>query len=181
MKIILLAAMTIDGKIARNETHLVDWSSREDKRLFFATTKHAGVIIMGNNTFKTLASPLPGRLHIVLTATVEGKISVTGAVEYTSQTPEEIVAALETRGYTEAVLAGGAQVNTLFLKAGLVDELWLTVEPLIFGVGIDLFRGVELDVRARLVHFEQLNEAGAVHLRYSLRSFELDTPGEEAL
>src|SRR5687768_13483128 len=143
MKIILMAAVTIDGKIARHDSHFVDWSSREDKKLFFQTSKRAGVIIVGNNTFKTFPSPLPGRLHVVLTRSIEGTASVPGAIEYTSDSPERIVADLEARGYTEAVLTGGAQVNALFLQAGLIDEIWLTVEPLIFGQGIDLFLGPE--------------------------------------
>ncbi len=169
MKIILLAATTLDGKIARNETHFVDWSSREDKKLFFATSKRAGVVILGHNTYKTLPAPLPGRLHVVLTATVEGKENQPGLVEFTNLPPEEIVADLEKRGYTEAVLTGGAQINALFLKSNLVDEIWLTIEPLIFGVGLDVFRGVQFDLRARLIYVEQLNDTGSVHLRYSLR------------
>lgn len=169
MKIMLLAAVTLDGKIARNELHFVDWTSKEDKKLFFDTSKRAGVIILGNNTYKTLPIPLRGRLHVVLTRTPEEKASMPGAVEYTDRSPEEIVADLEARGYTEAVLTGGAQINALFLKSKLVDEVWLTVEPLIFGAGIDLFRGVEFDERATLIHVERLNEGGTVHLRYSLR------------
>ena len=169
MRILLLAAVTLDGKIARNTHHFVNWSSREDKKLFFATSRQAGVIIVGNNTFKTLPSPLPGRLHIVLTTTLEGKVNISGSVEYTDRTPPEIVADLEARGYTEAVLTGGAQINALFLQHGLVDEIWLTVEPLIFGAGIDLIRGLEFDLRAKLIHIEKLNEDGTVHLRYSLR------------
>jgi dihydrofolate reductase len=169
MKIILMAAVTIDGKIARNDSHFVDWSSREDKKLFFQTSKRAGVIIVGNNTFKTFPSPLPGRLHIVLTRNIEGKESVPGAVEYTSDPPERIVADLESRGYTEAVLTGGAQVNALFLQAGLIDEIWLTVEPLIFGQGIDLFLGPEFDLHGTLLSAEKLNEEGAVLLKYGLR------------
>nr|AIA16162.1 RibD C-terminal domain protein [uncultured bacterium] len=170
MKIMLLAAVTLDGKIARNEHHFVDWSSREDKKMFFATSKQAGVIIVGHNTYKTLPAPLPGRLHVVLTTNTADKVAVPGQVEFTSDPPEKIVADLEARGYTEAVLTGGAQINALFLKAGLVDEVWLTVEPLIFGVGIDLFRGTPFDVRARLIHMEQLNDGGTLHLRYSLHS-----------
>jgi dihydrofolate reductase len=169
MKIILMAAVTIDGKIARNERHFVDWSSKEDKKLFFRETKRAGVVIMGNNTYKTLPSPLPGRLHIVLTANRSDKTDLPGVVEYTDRPPEEIVTGLEARGYSEAVLIGGAQVNSLFLKRGLVDELWLTIEPLIFGSGIDLLRGADFDLRARLTRIERLNETGTVHLRYSLR------------
>ncbi|MBF6614019.1 MAG: dihydrofolate reductase [Chloroflexi bacterium] len=170
MKIMLLAAVTIDGKIARNETHFVDWSSREDKKIFFAASKRAGVIVLGHNTYKTLPAPLPGRLHVVLSTTIEDKVSQPGLIEFTNLPPEEIVRDLEARGYTEAVLTGGAQINALFLKSGLVDEIWLTVEPLIFGVGLDLFRGVQFDQRARLIHVEQLNDSGTVHLRYDLRN-----------
>ena len=67
MKIILMAAVTLDGKIARNEAHFVDWSSHEDKKLFYATSKRARVLILGNNTFKTfphLAGPPPHRPHL---------------------------------------------------------------------------------------------------------------------
>jgi dihydrofolate reductase len=63
-------------------------------------------------------------------------------------------------------MAGGAVANALFLKAGLVNEIWLTVEPVIFGTGIDLFRGAEFDLHASLISVEQLNEGGTVHLKY---------------
>jgi dihydrofolate reductase len=169
MKIIMLAAVTIDGKLARNSAHFVDWTSREDKRIFASTTRHAGVIILGNNTYKTLPAPLPGRLHVVLTYSLAGKESIPGEVEYTSNTPARIVAGLEARGYTEAVLGGGSQVNALFLQSGLVDEIWLTIEPAIFGLGIDLLHGVQFDLQARLIHMERLNDAGSVQLRYNLR------------
>ena len=168
MKIILMAAVTLDGKIARNHDHFVDWSSPEDKRLFYAATRRAGVLILGHNTFKTFPSPLPGRLHIVLTTAIEGKENVPGTVEYTGDTPERIVADLTARGYTEAILAGGAQINALFLEAGLVDEMWLTVEPLVFGAGIDLFAGVVFDERATLLSVDRLNEGGTLHMRYAL-------------
>jgi dihydrofolate reductase len=169
MKIILLAVVTLDGKIARNEHNYVDWSSKEDKRIFFATTKQAGAMILGHNTFQTFPSVLPGRLHIVLTINPEGKANIPGQLEYTNQSPQEIVSDLEARGYEQAVVAGGGQINALFLKAGLIDEIWLTVEPLIFGSGVDLFRGFEFDLRARLLSVEKLNDSGTLHLRYSLR------------
>jgi dihydrofolate reductase len=169
MKITLVMVTTIDGKIARNEHHFVDWSSREDKRVFFGATKKAGVLIVGHNTFQTFSAPLPGRLHIVITSTTDDKTNIPGVVEYTSAPPEEIVADLEARGYEEAALTGGAQVNALFLKAGLIDELSLTIEPLIFGSGLDLFRGAEFDVRAELLSVEKLNDSGTLHLRYGLR------------
>jgi dihydrofolate reductase len=168
VKVIILAAVTIDGKLARNAAHFSNWTSREDKRIFVQASKQAGVLVLGNNTYKTLPAPLPGRLHIVMTRNPAAERNIPGVVEFTAQSPAEIVADLEARGYIEVALAGGAQVNSLFLAAGLVDELWLTIEPVIFGQGVDLFSGFDFDLRARLTHLEQLNEDGAVHLRYSL-------------
>jgi dihydrofolate reductase len=169
MKITLVMVITIDGKIARNDHQFVDWSSKEDKRIFYSLTRKAGVLIVGHNTFETFSAPLPGRLHIVVTSTTEGKTNIPGQVEYTSASPEKIVADLEARGYTEAALTGGAQINALFLKAGLIDEISLTIEPLIFGSGLDLFRGAEFDLRASLLSVEKLNEGGTLHLRYGLQ------------
>nr|AIA18575.1 RibD C-terminal domain protein [uncultured bacterium] len=148
MKITLVMVMTLDGKIARNEHHFVDWSSKEDKRIFFGLTKKAGVMIMGHNTFETFTPPLPGRLHVVVTSTTGDKTGIPGQVEYTSASPEEIVASLRERGYEEATLVGGAQINALFLKADLIDEISLTLEPLIFGSGLDLLSRCHFDVPA---------------------------------
>ena len=168
MKVVMLAAVTIDGKLARNSAHYVDWTSKEDKKIFFSTSKRAGVLVLGHNTYKTFPSPLPNRLHVVLTYEPENQQSVPGEVEYTSASPEQIVATLEARGYSEMALGGGSQINSLFLEHNLVDEIWLTVEPIIFGLGVDLLRGVQFDIRARLLTMERLNEEGAVLLKYGL-------------
>ncbi|MGI8588017.1 MAG: dihydrofolate reductase family protein [Chloroflexia bacterium] len=168
MRIILIAAVTLDGKMARHAAHLSDWTSPQDKRIFREETRRAGVVILGNNTYKTLASPLPGRLHIVLTRDPPSQPAMPGVVEFTDAPPAAIVADLERRGYMAAALTGGAQVNSLFLAADLVDEIWLTVEPLIFGRGIGIFEDAVPDLRARLVELRQLNE-GAFLVRYSLR------------
>jgi dihydrofolate reductase len=169
MEITLMAAVTLDGKIARHAAHLSDWTSPEDKKLFRTETRRAGVIIIGHNTFRTLHRPLPGRLHIVLTRDLADKVNIPGVVEYTTAAPATIVADLTGRGYARAILVGGAQVNALFLAADLVDEIWLTVEPVIFGQGLSLFAGGAFARRARLVSLTPLN-ADAFLARYSLRS-----------
>jgi dihydrofolate reductase len=168
MEIILIAAVTLDGKIARNAAHLSNWTSREDKRVFREETRRAGVVILGHNTFKTLARPLSGRLHIVLTRDPSAQAPIPGVVEFTAASPAAIAADLAGRGYARAALVGGAQTNAAFLAADLVDEIWLTVEPLIFGVGVPLFEGTAFDRRARLVSLTPLN-ADAFLARYSLR------------
>lgn len=167
-QIILLAAVTVDGKMARDTTQLSNWTSPEDKKIFVAESKRAGVIILGNSTFRTLPRPLPGRLHIVLTRDLTGKTNIPGVVEYTNATPQQIGADLFARGYTSAVLAGGSQINALFLANDMVDELWLTFEPIIFGQGVHIFEGISFDLRLRLLSLQQIN-ASAFLAKYSTR------------
>ncbi len=166
MRVLLLAAITLDGKIARDASQFTNWSSREDKRLFQRTSKEAGVVIMGRTTFETLPGPLPGRLMVVMTrdATTTTTAAVEG-VEFTAERPAEVLARLAERGYTSAVLGGGAQIYRAFLEAGLLDELWLTVEPLALGAGISLLGDAPLDQRFTLLEVERLGEQ-SVHLRY---------------
>jgi 5-amino-6-(5-phosphoribosylamino)uracil reductase len=61
----------------------------------------------------------------------------TGAVEaivYGASPPAAaILQALAARGLDRVLLFGGSEVNRLFYSEGLVDELWLTVCPLILG------------------------------------------------
>lgn len=166
MKTSLMCAITLDGKIARNDHEFVNWSSKEDKRLFISTTRRIGVMILGQSTFNTFESPLPGRLHIVVTRDTTGKKNIPGQVEYTSDPPEKILSDLEARGYEEAVVTGGSQINALFLKANLIDELYLTLEPVVFGDGISLFDSGDFNARWRLTHLEKLNDTGSIFLNY---------------
>jgi dihydrofolate reductase len=166
MRVLLLAAMTIDGKIARATHEVIKWNSPEDKSMFMRVSQESGVLIMGRNTYETLERPLPERLHIVLTHRTMNRPSPE-QVEFTSAPPADILADLERRGYQTVILAGGAATNRVFIDAGLVDELWLTLEPLAFGTGISLLGETPLHLRLRLIQSEHLSES-SLQLRYQV-------------
>ncbi|MBF0204054.1 MAG: dihydrofolate reductase, partial [Desulfamplus sp.] len=67
MKVILVMAMTLDGKIARHSMEPVDWTGKADKKKFVEITKKAGAVIMGSTTFDTIGKRLPNRKNIVMT------------------------------------------------------------------------------------------------------------------
>lgn len=140
MKVTLLMAMTLDGKIAEDSDHFPDWTSPGDKKLFADKTKDAGVFIIGSKTFKTIGRALPERKNIVLTRTpgAWGEYKDPNLL-FTDQSPEALLADLEAEGFEEVIVAGGTQINTLFAKQGLIDELIVTVSPIIFGKGLGLF------------------------------------------
>jgi dihydrofolate reductase len=71
------------------------------------------------------------------------------------------------------MLLVGGQTNTSFFRAGLVNEMFVTVEPAIFGRGRDLLDDGALDAKLQLISVEKLNERGTLTLRYLV-----DTSGD---
>lgn len=175
MKIWLIAAMSADGKIAeRIDQSSMDWTSAEDTQFFVEKTKEAGVVVMGRTTFATIGKGLKDRRVIVLTRTPPpyeggGRGEVEG-VEFTNESPTDLVKRLAGEGVETLALGGGASIYGQFLDAGLVDDVFLTLEPFLFGNGVPLgekFARVNLE----LVETRKLN-ARSVLLHYRVqRSF----------
>jgi len=134
IKCFIIAAMTADGFIAKETKHAALWTSKEDKKRFVEITKKAGVVVMGLNTFNTLHRPLKERLNIIYS----NESPIEGA-EITQKSPVDLLKELEERGIKEVAICGGSQIYTMFMKAGVVDRLYLTIEPIFFGQGIKLF------------------------------------------
>lgn len=153
MKTFIIAALTADGFIARNSNHLADWTSKEDKQFFTQKTKEAGVVVMGLNTFKTIGRPLPMR-HNIVYAPPETHLE---GVEVTQKEPRELLKDLESRGYSKVAICGGSTIYTMFMEAGVVDTLYLTLEPVIFGYGLTLFNK-QLDAKLQLKSQNRLND-----------------------
>ena len=133
----MVAALSADGFIARdNSAPSTAWTSKADKKRFSELSKRAGVVVMGSTTYETIGKPLPGRVNIVYIPpgkTYEG-------VETTAKPPAELIAELDKRGFKEVAICGGASIYTMFMKAGLIDTMYLTMEPVLFGSGTRLFR-----------------------------------------
>ncbi len=155
MKLILVMAMSADGCIARNTDHAADWTGREDKKYFADITRMAGVVIMGSRTFDTLDSPLPDRLNLVMTRNRERKSNFPNLV-FTDESPEQILHGLEQKGFPFAVLMGGANLNTVFMKKNLISEVHLTLVPRFFGTGLGLFDS-PLNNKLELQNIEQFS------------------------
>jgi dihydrofolate reductase len=167
MKSILMMAITLDGKIAKYTDHPATWTSGADKKIFVEETKKAGVIVMGQTTYDTIGRPLPGRLNIVLNITPDTSKNIPGSLEFTNTQPKELLEELEKRGFSSVIIGGGSTINGLFLKAGLIDEIWLTIEPKLFGEGLSLFKGAEVDLNLELIETRQLDK-NVIQVRYKI-------------
>lgn len=158
MKVSIIAAMTADGLLGANESQSsLEWRSPVDGKSFIELTKQAGVMVMGAATYRTfrVKRAPPGRRLIVYTHHPE---SITGeGVETTDETPQALLERLQRDGFTSVAICGGASIHSLFLDAGLVDELYLTIEPVLFGQGVPFLRNAT-QARLRLLDCSQLNQ-----------------------
>ena len=71
-------------------------------------------------------------------------------------------------GYKKILLVGGATINGLFLKQNLVDELFLTIEPKIFGYGKNIVEGNLLNTSLQLISIKKINKFGTLLLKYKI-------------
>jgi len=166
-----MMAMTADGKIAKSSDHFPDWTSREDKKMFLDVTKKHGIVIMGEKTFKTFPKALPDRLNVVFTLEknprlIGGQAPETENVKFVSGDVGKVLEELENMGYKSAILGGGAFLNTQFLEKKLIDEIWLTIEPKIFGDGLGIFGG-DFDIDLKLLSIDKINDDSLV-LKYKV-------------
>jgi len=133
----IIAAQSLDGYIGPlDHTNSMSWTSGADKDFFKEKTKEAGVVIMGRTTFETIGKALPDRRTIVYsTEPIE-------SVETTTLGPIELLEQLEKEGHTQVAICGGSSIYSMFLQAGCVSKLYITIEPLLFGNGIPLFANI---------------------------------------
>jgi len=165
MAIVAIAAMTIDGKIARHSNELTDWTSPEDKQLLTGLMDKSDVIVIGNSTYKTAEAPLSKRNCIVLTRSVSETERRGEKLLFCN--PDKVALKDLLRPFGTVALLGGTQTYTYFLQNDLMDELYLTIEPVIFGSGLNLFEGtIGRNARLRLKSVKELNDNGTLLLRY---------------
>ena len=170
MQITLYMGTTIDGFIAKTNGDS-DWVSPIDAENFEKTMMEYGCIIVGRKTFEQFQGdlyPVKGILNIVMTSD-ESMTSDDPEVMYASQSPDEIVHIIEEKGHDKALLIGGGTTNSVFAKAGLINEVILSIHPLAFGQGIHLFEGAGINMKLTLDSSEVL-EDGVIRARYSVNS-----------
>lgn len=157
-----IAAVTLDGKIGANEKHLSNWTSKEDKKFMRALLDTCDVVIVGNNTYRTARKPLSNRNCIVLTRSVKTIKRVSPNLLYVNTRSVNLGKAIQKEGYKKVAVLGGAQTYSYCLEHEMLDDLYVTIEPVIFSSGIPLFAGKFRLRKTRVVSIRKLNKEGTI-------------------
>ncbi len=176
MKVVMIMVSSLNGKTTNgDDPDIYRWTSGEDSDFFFSKIKEAKVIIMGSGTYDVIKDKIkndPGRLRVVLTSSPEkySDNNKKDILEFSSLAPRELVLALSSRGYDEMLLVGGAGVNKSFIESGLVDEIFLTIEPVLFGSGKNLINDGNYLKNLELIDVTKLNDKGTILLKYKVNN-----------
>ncbi len=158
----MIAAQSIDGFISRHQESGTDFCSKQDAAFLASSLKAFDSMVMGRKTYETLRDRILASTSAQYLRKIQTKTPALfsedrreGTIEFTADPPATICRKLAARGRTRCALLGGGETYGAFLKADLVDELWLTIEPVIFGAGVSL-ASEALDNRFRLLSTESL-------------------------
>jgi dihydrofolate reductase len=138
-----------------------------DKQFLDAAIQGGGAVIGGRGTYWAAEawggrSPWPVPFFIV-THHPEDEPAGAGFT-FVNGLDEAIARARETAGDKDVNLMGGADIICQALQAGYVDELSISIAPVVLGAGKSLFEGFNTDVRLEPIRV--LQSPFATHITY---------------
>lgn len=163
-KVILYMAVSANGVIAKNDDD-TSWISKEEWASYGSTVRKAGCLIVGHRTYGILTKqPEFAELKDVKLVAVSHQNLETSAPNHiVARSPQEALEIL--KDFEEVIVAGGGILNASFIAENLVDEIYLDVEPIIFGKGIPLFNDGDFERRLELIGQKKITE-NEIQLHY---------------
>lgn len=166
MKVILYMAMTVNGLIAK-KNNKTEWSDEEWKS-YRDMVRKTGNLTTGRITYplyeKSNFSDMNNPLVVVLTSDISKADSE--KVKY-ANSAKKAIEILEKYGFKTTLVAGGGKTNTSFLQEKLIDEIYLDVEPMIYGEGIPLFSPSDTELKLELLETRKISK-NTIQLHYKV-------------
>ena len=162
---IAFVAASIDGRISLTSEHPPQWTSKEDWQFLQKSLARIDAVVIGRNTYHAAAARLRKRNTFVLSSRPK-TINRRGTVTFVN--PAHVDLPKLFAKYESVAVIGGGAVYRFMLESGLLDEIFVTIEPLIFGRGKEMFIGGSRTTYARLLSVKQLNPGGTLLLHYQI-------------
>ena len=170
-------ATSLDGFIARPDGSL-DWL--DDAQALIPEAEDCGYLefmasidglVMGRQTFERVLTfdPWPYEqtpVYVISHAPVAIPVAVAASVHSFQGTVETLVVHLGKAGFRHLYVDGGRTIQS-FLRAGLLDDITITVIPVLLGTGRPLFGPMPHDVELTLLR-SRAYEFGFVQSTYRI-------------
>ena len=172
-KIILYIASSLDGFIAgRNgDISWLDAYQVEGEDYGYSEfLKAIDIIVMGSKTYEQVLNfgswPYEGVKTYVMTKRQLEPVDK-AKVKFYSGDLNSFVPGIKRESHKNIWLVGGASLSQSFLKHNSIDEMILSIIPVILGDGISLFRRTQEEFRLELLRSGSYDN-GIVQLHYKL-------------
>ncbi len=163
-KIIVYIASSLDGYVAR-ENGSIDWLPEVTESGYDAFYKSVDTVIMGKTTYDQVLTfgeyPYKDKKSFVFTRTNQNKDE---NAEFVSDVEKFVKDGFPGAG-ENIWLVGGAQIIASFLKQRVVDEIIITVIPVLLGKGIPLFKDIENEIKLEFVKTEKYGQLVDLHYK----------------
>jgi dihydrofolate reductase len=167
-KVVLGLAVSLDGFI-EGPNGEYDWCFTDQDYGLSAFFKRVDAIFMGRKSYEVAQSagggqnPWKGMTTYVFSNSLK---EVRGKnVKLLSGDVEDQVRQMKHQEGKDMWLFGGAELTTSFINNGLVDELWLSIHPILLGAGKRLFQNIRERKNLELIE-HKVYESGLVSLTY---------------
>ena len=186
-KVIVSITMSLDGFVAganispeqplgEGGPRLHDWmfdkKTDADEQVSSETMNNSGAVILGNRMYADAIEGAWGGVtpfkmpafvlaHKVPAKVADGFTFVTDGMESAFKQAKAIA------GDKNVWIGGGANVIQQFIKAGLLDELQVSIAPVLFGAGTRLFDHIGTD-HIELQNTRNIQTPQATHLRFNI-------------
>lgn len=159
-------AITGNGYIAK-ENDDTSWISKEEWDSYSAIVRKTGNLIIGHRTYNILTrQPEFIEFKNVKIIIVSRSNFKTLSPDHTvAKTPKEALSLF--KNYKEVIVAGGGMLNSSFISENLIDEIYLDIEPLVFGKGIKLFADSDFEFNLELLEVKNLSK-NTIQLHYKV-------------
>ena len=151
-KIKLIIASSLDGYIAK-EDGSVYWLPQSGDSGYDNFYKSIDIVLMGKKTYEQILTfgkfPYKDKTSYVFTRNPNQKKKDEN-VEFTSEV-EEFTKELVLSSGKDIWLVGGSDIISTFLNLKFIDEIILTVIPVVLGKGIPLFKNIKEEVKLELI------------------------------
>jgi dihydrofolate reductase len=169
-KVKLFIASSLDCYIAREDGG-IDWLYTDADYGYTKFYDSIDTIIVGRKSYDQSLTfeeyPYKGKKVYVFTRKKVRKNNNEQDVEYIDTNIQDFVTSLTQSIGKDIWLLGGGEIVSVLLNAGLVNEIILSIHPIILGTGIPLLRNIQKEVNLKLENSLSF-ESGLMQLCYKV-------------
>ncbi len=170
-KVILGVAVSLDGFI-EGPNGEYDWCFTDQDYGMAAFLKRIDTIFMGRKTYEQSLTmggqnPWKGKMTYVFSNSIK-EIKAKDTRLISGDVKSKVVAIKKEKG-KDIWMFGGAELTVALMSERLIDELWLSVHPVLLGTGKPLFSGLKKRIKTKLMYTKTYN-SGLVSLKYEVEN-----------